>query len=135
MAYPYENLTREIVVNDTVEGLQIVVAFHAGSAKAFERGGRTFRHHEGRTMIDDFGQRWDVVTGEGNAETLKEVTSTMAFWFTWAEFHEGTGVYGYREPASSPTPTSFEPLYVIVPVTGLTAVAAYLYGARKFRER
>lgn len=134
MAYPYESLTREVVVNDTVKGLQIVVTFHASSAKAFEREGRNFHHHKGRTMIDDLGQRWDMVTGEGDAETLKEVTSTMAFWFTWAEFHEGTGVYGYREPAPSQTRGSFEPIYVIVPAISLTAVAAYLYGTRKSRE-
>ncbi len=132
MAYPYENLSRELVINDVVNGLAIVVAFHNGSAKAFERGEMVFAQEDGQYMVDGTGRRWDKMTGEGEGGQLTEVFSVMAFWFTWAEFNEGTGVYGYREPLLS---DGGSPSHFLVPVlaaaVALVAIIAYVWFRRR----
>ncbi|MFQ5870962.1 MAG: DUF3179 domain-containing protein [Candidatus Geothermarchaeales archaeon] len=132
MAYPYEVLANDVLINDQVNGLDIVVAFHDSSAKAFERRGLTFQPDGGRYMKDDLGRKWDVVTGEGEGGQLEEVPSTMAFWFAWAEFNEGTGVYGVREPLASGE-RSFPLTYLALSAVALPGVAYYIHRRRKRR--
>ncbi|MEE9237116.1 MAG: DUF3179 domain-containing protein [Thermoplasmata archaeon] len=124
MAFPYETLAEEVVINDRVGSLNIVVAFYDSSAKAFERGDLTFEWDEGRFMVDNFGRRWDMVTGEGVGVRLEEVTSTMSFWFAWAEFNEGSGVYGIREPLSAERQSPLV-AYTVVAALAIPAVALY----------
>lgn len=132
MAYPFENLSRELVINDIVNGLALVATFHDGSTKAFERGGRTFSLGEGRTMVDDEGRLWDRITGEGEAGQLPETPSVMAFWFSWAEFNEGTGVYGFREPPLSDAGSPFGFLVPVLAAAGtLGVVLAFVWLRRR----
>lgn len=131
MAYPYESLTREVVINDEMNGLKVVVAFHNSSGKVFERGELTFRPGDGRYMVDDLEQTWDMVTGEGEGGQLKEIPSVMAFWFAWADFNKGTGVYGHREPLVSEEPVPLQLVYLATPAFLLPGVAYYIYRRRR----
>ncbi|MFQ5986746.1 MAG: DUF3179 domain-containing (seleno)protein, partial [Thermoplasmata archaeon] len=132
MAYPYENLSQELVINDIVNGLALVVTFHNGSAKAFERGELTFSPGEGQTMVDDEGLPWDKISGAGGAGQLPETPSVMAFWFTWAEFNEGTGVYGFREPLLLNTGSLFHFLVpVLAAAVTLGVVLAFVWLRRR----
>ena len=132
MAYPYENLSEELVINDVVNGVALVVTFHNGSAKAFERGEMTFSPGEGRTMVDDGRRPWDMITGEGEAGQLPETPSVMTFWFTWAEFNEGTGVHGYREPLLL---DAGSPFHFLVPVLAAAVILGVALAFMWLRRR
>lgn len=119
VAYPYEVLAREGVVNDTVGGMPVVVFWQAGTASALddaavamgrdvgaaaafaaELDGRrlTFRR-EARAIRDvETGSTWDVlgraIAGELNGRQLTPVVGINHFWFSWAAFRPDTRVYG-----------------------------------------
>jgi hypothetical protein len=131
MAYPYENLTREVVINDEINGLEVVVTYYKGSGKVFERQGLTFERGEDRYMLDNLGRQWDMVTGEGEDGILKEIPSVMSFWFAWADFNKGTGVYGYREPLVPEEPFPVQAIYIAIPAAILPVLAIFLYRRRK----
>ncbi len=129
-AYPYQTLLERGVLNDTVNGLPVVATFYQASGKVFERGARTFSTGTGRMMVDENGRSWDMVTGESEGERLPEVPSKIAFWFAWAQFYEGSGVYGLREPPRDAEPL---PLLVIALLSALVPGISY-FAYREWRH-
>ncbi len=81
-------------------------------------------------MVDETGRRWDMVTGESEGERLPEVPSKVAFWFAWAQFYEGSGVYGLREPPRDAEPF---PLLAIALLSALVPGISY-FAYREWRH-
>jgi hypothetical protein len=100
MAFPYEVLRREPVVNVDVGGVGLVVTFQLDFAAAWERDGRLFFRANGTTMVDDLGREWNTATGEalGGGERLVPVRAVPGFWFAWKDFYPETAVYGDPTP-------------------------------------
>ncbi len=118
VAYPYEVLSEEKVVNDLVNEQEIVVFWTSGTASALDEsaiaegadvgsavaysrmvGERllTFRS-EGDNFVDqETGSSWDIqgsaVSGPLAGERLEEVVGVNHFWFSWAAFKPETRIY------------------------------------------
>ncbi len=106
VAYPYRHLSREPLVNDTVAGEPLVVAFSRENATgvAFSRrlSGRTltFRHlrrEKGDLLMDDVETKstWRALSGEAirgrlAGTRLDQLPSTPGFWFAWKGFYPET---------------------------------------------
>ncbi len=119
MAYPYEVLEQEIVVNDTVGGKPVVVVWTAsalddpsiaqgrdiGSVVAYSRhlGDRilNFSAPDGFLTDQETGSTWNLlgqaVTGLLEGEFLSPVVSIKHFWFPWAAFRPDTRIYANDE--------------------------------------
>jgi hypothetical protein len=118
VAYPYDILRREDVVNDTVGGKPVVVLWAPGTASALDKGtvatgrdvgsaavfsrsldGRTltFRSEGGRIVDEQTGSEWNplgrALEGELTGQQLEQVVSIDHFWFSWAAFRPDTRVY------------------------------------------
>ena len=106
VAYPFEVLSSEAVVNDTVDGVPLLVTFNSSgtSGNVFNRmiNGQTltFSDNDDGTMSDaETGSTWDSATGEAIAGDLADsqldrIKSTTTFWFGWTDWHPDTLVYG-----------------------------------------
>jgi thiol-disulfide isomerase/thioredoxin len=119
VAYPYELLEQERVVNDTVGGVDVVVFWTPGTASALDSSdvarGRDVgsavvfsRELDGETLAFAFdgdafvdeatGTSWDVMgqalDGSRSGDRLTPVVSVNHFWFSWAAFQPETRVYG-----------------------------------------
>jgi len=94
------------VLNDTFEGLDIVVAFDRskGTTAIFDRtvDGELLTFSEGpesREMIDDDpGTVWSKLTGiavDGvlAGRRLKPVLFFNSFWFAWSDFYPNTELF------------------------------------------
>ena len=115
VAYPWDVLERERVVNHSVGGVPIVAvhASEAASTVLFQR------RHDGQTLTfrpepdappaarglarrivdDQTGSTWSAWTGvavEGPlaGAALVQIPSTSVFWFAWSDFHPDTALYG-----------------------------------------
>jgi uncharacterized protein DUF3179 len=122
VAYPYDVLRRERVVNDTVAGAPVVVLWEPGTASALDEdavaagrdvgsaavfaraaGGRTLTFgSEGDRIVDEqTGSEWNplgrALEGELTGAQLKRVVSIDHFWFSWAAFRPDTRVYKPRK--------------------------------------
>lgn len=93
-AYAYDDLDGPRVVEDVVGGVEIVVTYHAGAVQAFRTGGRNFTADQGFRMLDDDGEAWNMVTGEGPDANLTRVDGLPGFWFAWTDFHPDTKLFG-----------------------------------------
>jgi len=118
VAYPYDILRRERVVNDTVGGKPVVVLWEPGTTSALDEGnvatgrdvgsgavfsrsvgGRTltFCSEGGRIVDEQTGSEWNplgrAVGGELEGRKLERVVSIDHFWFSWAAFRPDTRVY------------------------------------------
>lgn len=118
VAYPYEVLEEENVINDEVAGKPIVVFWAPGTASALdssavatgrdvgaanvfsrELDGRTLTFHlEGERITDEqTGSEWNVLgeatSGELEGRRLETLVSINHFWFSWAAFKPETRVY------------------------------------------
>jgi hypothetical protein len=118
VAYPYEVLQDQAVINDTVAGQEIVVFWQPGTASALDASsiaegedvgaGASFsRILEGQTLTfsfdgekildDQTGSEWDVfgkaVSGEIAGSQLEPVVSVNHFWFSWAAFRPETRIF------------------------------------------
>ena len=113
-AYPFRYLSETPVVNDSVGGLSIVVAFDAtiATGKIYERtvDGRTLTFDtapatggDAAAIVDrETGTRWSRLTGEAlggplAGTRLVEVPALPAFWFAWSDFHPQSA---FMEPPS-----------------------------------
>jgi len=117
VGYPYDVLREVHVVNDTVDGVPIVVLWAPGTASALDAasvaGGddvgaaTTFsRQLDGQTLTfvldgdrvldEQTGSEWDVlgqaVSGPKAGSQLEPVVSINHFWFSWAAFRPDTRV-------------------------------------------
>jgi hypothetical protein len=118
IAFPYETLQAQRVVNAQVGGQQILVLWEPGTASALDgftlASGRDVgaaaayaRELEGRVLTFQFdgtairdaetGTRWDVlgraIDGEHAGASLAPVVAVNHFWFSWAAFKPETQVY------------------------------------------
>lgn len=89
--YPYKRLAAARVVNDTVAGTPVVVYYDAESrtAKAYERGARTFAWSKGRA-VDDKGVAYDLFRGMSTSQPpvrLKQVVGTVWLVNRWRGFY------------------------------------------------
>jgi hypothetical protein len=107
VAYPFSVLNEESIVNDSVDGKELVVVFDrdGGSGLVYDRNlnGQMLTFNPGgadMTMIDEeTGSVWDAFSGEAidgplAGNQLDRVKSTIVFWFGWVDFHPDTKVYG-----------------------------------------
>jgi len=124
VAYPYDLLQRERVVNDAVGGAPIVIFWQPGTASALdassiaqgddvgaanafsrELGERTltFSFEDDRVVDEETGSEWNIlgeaVAGPMQGRQLEPVVSVNHFWFSWAAFNPEARLY---EPDSSP---------------------------------
>ncbi len=112
-AYPFSVLNDSPVVNDTVGDDPVLVAFDAnsGAGVVFSRivDGRilTFESidagddaSEATLYIQDTetSTRWRALTGEAvegelAGNTLRQIPTTLSFWFGWKDFYPDTEIY------------------------------------------
>ena len=110
-AYPFSVMGDEAVINDTVAGNPVVVAFYAREQLAIPYSPQvgtqtlTFEKVTSRDPVYPFlmvdketGTTWDLkgeaIAGVLKGERLEQVPAHNAFWFAWATFWQKTEVYG-----------------------------------------
>ena len=107
VAYPFSILNDQPIVNDTVDGQNLLVVFDKETAasavydRLVDEQTLTFTFAaDGKTLTDEeTGSTWDPFSGRAIAgplsgQTLKRLKSTRAFWFGWTDFHPDTILYG-----------------------------------------
>jgi hypothetical protein len=118
VAYPYDVLQEQPVINDTRGGQEIVIFWQPGTTSALDAlsivegkdvgagasfsrqldGGTLSFSSDGQRILDDqTGSQWDVfgraVSGELAGSQLEPVVSINHFWFSWAAFRPDTRIY------------------------------------------
>lgn len=118
VAFPYELLQEQSVINDTISGSEVVVFWQPGTASALDSSriaegddvgagvafspivdGQvlTFSLVDGKIIDDQTGSQWDVfgqaTSGELSGTQLEPVVSVNHFWFSWAAFKPETRIY------------------------------------------
>ena len=119
IAYPFGLLSEEFVVNDSLEGRDIVViwqpgaysaldaarideSYDAGMGAVFDRtldgSALTFRFEDGQIVDNETGSVWNIfgnaTSGELAGSQLAALNAFPHFWFAWAAFYPDTVVYG-----------------------------------------
>lgn len=123
VAYPFSTLSKEIVVNDIVGGIDVVAFWQDGAASALDTAtidnGRiigtaalyirdvegqklTFIVNSDGTITDaQTGSTWNVfgraVAGELQGQQLQQLVAAPHFWFAWAAFQPETKIYGFTK--------------------------------------
>ena len=104
-AYPVSALQREMVVNDTLGGSDVVIIASAStrSGRAYDRNGRRFSAVDGggapaAVLKDADGASWLVteqhlVKEDDPSQRLERIPTATSFWFGWFSFHQDTLVY------------------------------------------
>ena len=118
VAYPYELLREQKVINDTVGSEAIVVFWAEGTASALDTRdipeGRdvgaavaylrwldgqtlTFKSTDNKILDEQTGSEWNIfgqaVMGELKGKRLAPIISINHFWFSWAAFKPRTTIY------------------------------------------
>lgn len=120
IAYPFETLASEGVINDTVGAQDVVAFWQPGATSALDRSDidsstdvgmaalfsrvvadqvLTFtRDSDGVIRDDQTGSAWNVfgtaTEGELAGQQLRQVLAFPHFWFAWAAFQPDTVIYG-----------------------------------------
>lgn len=123
IAYPFEILAEEIVINDTVGDLEVVAIWQPGATSALDRSSiddsrdvgmaalynraldgqiLTFSvDADGMIRDDQTGSVWNVfgtaIEGELRGSQLRQELAFPHFWFAWAAFRPETRLYGETE--------------------------------------
>jgi len=118
-AYPFDVLAAEKVVEDSVNGQDVVIFWKTGTTSALDAGSiadsrdvgaatvfdpnlngqkLTFTW-DGTNFVDDqTGSQWNIfgeaTGGELAGQQLSPVQSINQFWFAWAAFRPDTEIYG-----------------------------------------
>ena len=106
-AYPVEALQKQLVINDTLGGADVVLIGSSASqaARAYEREGRLFslagQDAAGALpdrLVDGNGVAWRVteeylVNESDPSQKLSRIPTHTSFWFGWFAFHPDTLVY------------------------------------------
>jgi hypothetical protein len=103
-AWPLDQLLKTPVVNDSLDGTPLVVAFDGASRTAFLYNRRLEGHElhlkeRGKTMVDrESNSTWDPRTGRATAgpnkgQQLKPIPGIMSFRRAWKIFHPETTFY------------------------------------------
>ena len=106
VAYPFEALARQPLVNDTVGGKPVVIVFlrNSQTGMVYERivddRTLTFTYDsETETLHDEeTGSVWDpwlgnAMRGPLQGEQLRRMDSTRSFWFGWKDWYPDTEVW------------------------------------------
>lgn len=120
MAYPFEALVSDIIINDTIGTVSVVAMWQSGVASALddsdidtsrdigttvlysrEVDGQvlTFRYDEVNEVIIDAetGSIWNLfgeaIQGELEGAQLQQLIAAPHFWFAWAAFYPETEIY------------------------------------------
>lgn len=123
LAFPQALLVRQRVVEATIGDVDVVATYHRGAIQAFRADGRNFTHAGGTEMVDEQGQSWNLVTGEGPNATLATVDGLPAFWFAWADFHPDTRLHGAEVQAAESPGFQFNWFHPV----SIVAVGALVY--------
>lgn len=116
MAYPFSYMEESPVVNDEIDGTELLVLFsrQTRTATVFSRrlGDRTLTFKEGPgpesgradslVMDNETGSLWHALTGEAvegelKGERLKRVPNMVSFWFAWKDYFPDTVVFGSED--------------------------------------
>lgn len=118
VAYPFTELARERVINDTVGGQPVALFWQPGTRSALDAGaiaasedigaagafhrvlnGRELHFSpQGDAFVDDeTGSSWNLlgqaISGELEGQALKPVVHDNTLWFAWAAFRPDTRIY------------------------------------------
>ena len=119
VAYPFSILQSRHVVNDRVNGSDVVVFWQAGAVSALDAAdidssrdvgmalmfeGRrasgetlTFRYEDGAFFDNETGSRWnffgEATDGTLAGESLRQLHGFPHFWFAWAAFYPDAVLY------------------------------------------
>jgi hypothetical protein len=110
-AYPFSQLSDQLVVNDELNGQPLLVVFDPESATGAVFGrdvdgqALTFELEtaggldDARLVDVETGTIWSAFTGEAlegplAGTELQRLRSTSSFWFGWKDFYPDTEVYG-----------------------------------------
>ena len=104
-AYAVDRLKEEPVVNDSLEGVNVVLVTNpeTGAVRVYERVDLTFssmREEDGVSLVsDDRGEDWRVeesalVNVSDLERRLERISGHAGFWFAWYAFHPDTTIYG-----------------------------------------
>lgn len=120
VAYPFETLESETVINDTIGETEVVAFWQPGATSALDQRSiddsrdvgmaalynreldgdmLTFSVNDAGDIVDDqTGSVWNVfgtaVEGELEGSQLQQLRAFPHFWFAWAAFHPETAIYG-----------------------------------------
>jgi len=159
IAYPFENLSNSIAINDNVGDIDVVAFWQPGSVSALDQAEidssndvgmaglferkldekiLTFSADDGVIKDDQTGSLWNVfgtaISGEFEGSQLQQLNAFPYFWFAWAAFYPDTEIYGYEPPNNDElTRYELDPIYgnPNAPVT-LVEYGAYACPACKF---
>jgi hypothetical protein len=117
VAYPFDALEKQPVINDTINGLDVVIFFAGGTLSAFAGRGNTDNRAVGSTGVyepvvdgqkltfkveadvivdEETGSKWNIlgraVEGPLEGSRLAPVVHANHFWFAWAAFNPETEV-------------------------------------------
>ncbi len=122
-AYPLNELARQPIVHDQIDGKQVVlltpdgeirvvnefpsrrnnrmrrVNYAAGAeVRAYESGGKTFQQgDQPGTLVDAEGTSWratELALVSSAGEELPRVAGIQSYWFSWNAFHPKTELFG-----------------------------------------
>ena len=107
-AYPLETLRENLVINDSLGGMNVVIVTkaEAGAARPYESGSHQFALAEAGGsvqgavyLVDETGGRWRMeeealVLEDDPSQRLPRIPSHMSYWFGWYSFYPDTDVYG-----------------------------------------
>ena len=110
MAYPFNDLVDNPVVNDTVGGRDVVITYEpvsdTGAVFSREVDGRSLTFNileedgsDGLIMVDEeTGSRWLLLTAEAvegplKGTRLEQLPAFYSYWFAWADWNPTTGLF------------------------------------------
>jgi hypothetical protein len=104
-AYMLKRLRREVTLNDTLGGQNLVVITNpkTGAVRAYVRGDRRFKASKSAdTVVDtDDGSLWSVtetaLVKKTSGERLPRLAGHLAYWFGWYSFYPRTLLYDGKE--------------------------------------
>ncbi len=119
VAYPLPEIAEAGVIEDTVDGQDVVIFYAPGQVSALDQGvianskevgsatlykpevdGQTltFSYDDGVITDNETGSTWNIfgqaTSGELEGSELEPLLSRVDFWFAWAAFQPETTVYG-----------------------------------------
>jgi len=118
VAYPISAIADERVIEDNINGQDIVIFYEPGQVSALDQAvienskkvgsagmfiptvdgqDLTFSYKDGTIVDNETGSEWNVfgqaVAGELEGAELEQVLSHVHFWFAWAAFRPDTAIY------------------------------------------
>jgi len=113
-AYPFSVLSRHRVINDSFQGVPLLVVFDAESAtgaifrRSLEGKNLSFKRatgsdRKGSILIDDVtNSHWEELAGRAvlgplKGKRLQPLPMTPSFWFGWVDHYPNTELFGPKQ--------------------------------------